>query len=72
MDIELAREAADVTSNGFVIRIRKRAGRRAVPTQDHIGEMTAMYDRRVQGARLTADMPLRLDYALWLPITGRS
>lgn len=36
--------------------------------QDHIGALTAMYDRRVLGTRLMPDMPKRQDYALWLSI----
>jgi hypothetical protein len=36
--------------------------------QDHIGALTAMYDRMVLGTRLMPDMPKRQDYALWLSI----
>jgi hypothetical protein len=36
--------------------------------QDHIGALTAMYDRTVLGTRMMPDMPKRQDYALWLSI----
>ncbi len=36
--------------------------------QDHIGTLTAMYDRNVLGTGLMPQMPKRQDYALWLSI----
>jgi hypothetical protein len=36
--------------------------------QDHIGLLTAMYDRNILGTRLMPQMRKRQDYALWLSI----
>ena len=61
-------EAADFTSNGRVVWAPARVDYGAMLVQDHIGALTAMYDRRVLGTRLMPDMPKRQDYALWLSI----
>ncbi|MFJ4888375.1 glycosyl transferase [Streptomyces sp. M41(2017)] len=68
MDAEYDGEAADFAPNGRVIWARERVDYRAMLTQDHIGALTAMYDRGLLGTRLMPDMPKRQDYALWLSI----
>lgn len=61
-------EAADFVPNGRVVWAPERVDYSAMLVQDHIGALTAMYDRRVVGAKLMPDMPKRQDYALWLSI----
>ncbi|HLT61625.1 MAG TPA: glycosyltransferase family 2 protein [Microlunatus sp.] len=68
VDADFAGEAADFTPNGRVIRARDRVDYRAMLQQDHIGCLTAMYDRKALGLRYMPDMPKRQDYALWLSI----
>lgn len=61
-------DAATFIPNGRVVRARDRVDYRSMLQQDHIGCLTAMYDRRVLGSRFMPDMPKRQDYALWLSI----
>nr|WP_202524226.1 glycosyltransferase family 2 protein [Kitasatospora sp. SID7827] len=61
-------EARDFVPNGRVVAARARVTYRDMLVQDHIGALTAMYDRRALGTRLMPDMPKRQDYALWLSI----
>ncbi|MGK4579904.1 glycosyltransferase family 2 protein [Kitasatospora sp. HPMI-4] len=61
-------EGADFIPNGRVVRAREYVDYRAMLTQDHIGALTAMYDRTVLGTRLMPEMHKRQDYALWLSI----
>ncbi|MGW4809575.1 glycosyltransferase family 2 protein [Kitasatospora sp. NPDC004272] len=61
-------EARDFTPNGRVVTARERVTYRDMLVQDHIGALTAMYDRAALGTRLMPDMPKRQDYALWLSI----
>jgi teichuronic acid biosynthesis glycosyltransferase TuaG len=61
-------EAADFVPNGRVVQAREHVDYHAMLTQDHIGALTAMYDRAALGTRLMPDMPKRQDYALWLSI----
>ncbi len=61
-------EACDFTPNGRVVAARARVTYRDMLVQDHIGALTAMYDRTVLGTRLMPDMPKRQDYGLWLAI----
>ena len=68
VDAQYDGEAADFVPNGRVVQARKNVGYRAMLIQDHIGALTAMYDRTVLGTRLMPDMPKRQDYALWLSI----
>jgi glycosyltransferase involved in cell wall biosynthesis len=68
MDAQYDGEAADFVPNGRVVQARRDVDYRAMLIQDHIGALTAMYDRNVLGTRLMPDMPKRQDYALWLSI----
>ncbi|MEV7616199.1 glycosyltransferase family 2 protein [Streptomyces sp. NPDC089799] len=68
IDADYAGEAADFTPNGRVVWAPDRVDYRAMLVQDHIGALTAMYDRKALGTRLMPDMPKRQDYALWLSI----
>ncbi|MFJ5119983.1 glycosyltransferase family 2 protein [Kitasatospora sp. NPDC088548] len=68
MDALHSGEAADFVPNGRVVWAPERVDYSAMLVQDHIGALTAMYDRRVVGTRLMPDMPKRQDYALWLSI----
>lgn len=68
VDGDHAGEACDFTPNGRVIEARDRVTYRDMLVQDHIGALTAMYDRSLLGTRLMPDMPKRQDYALWLAI----
>lgn len=61
-------EAADFIPNGRVVWAREHVDYRAMLTQDHIGALTAMYDRIALGTRLMPDIQKRQDYALWLSI----
>ncbi|MEV7122184.1 glycosyltransferase family 2 protein [Kitasatospora griseola] len=61
-------EACDFTPNGRVVEAREHVTYRDMLVQDHIGALTAMYDRTMLGTRLMPDMPKRQDYALWLSI----
>ncbi len=68
MDASYAGEAADFVPNGRVVWAPEHVDYSAMLAQDHIGALTAMYDRRAVGTRLMPDMPKRQDYALWLSI----
>jgi glycosyltransferase involved in cell wall biosynthesis len=68
MNAEYDGEAADFVPNGRVVWAPERVDYRAMLVQDHIGALTAMYDRAALGTRLMPDMPKRQDYALWLSI----
>ncbi|MEU6934389.1 glycosyltransferase family 2 protein [Streptomyces sp. NPDC046385] len=68
MDPDHTGEATDWLPNGRVIRAREHVDYRAMLVRDHIGALTAMYDRKVLGTRLMPDMRKRQDYALWLSI----
>lgn len=68
VDADFAGEAADFVSNGRVVWALAQVDYHAMLTQDHIGALTAMYDRQALGTRLMPDMPARQDYALWLSI----
>jgi teichuronic acid biosynthesis glycosyltransferase TuaG len=68
VDAEFDGESADFIPNGRVVRAREHVDYRAMLVQDHIGALTAMYDRTVIGTRLMPEMPKRQDYALWLSI----
>ncbi|MEV6462350.1 glycosyltransferase family A protein [Streptomyces albidoflavus] len=68
MDADHAGESTDFTPNGRVIRARAHVDYRAMLVRDHIGALTAMYDRKVLGTRLMPEMRKRQDYALWLSI----
>ncbi|AKN68746.1 glycosyl transferase [Streptomyces sp. PBH53] len=69
VDALYAGEAADFVPNGRVVWAPECVDYSAMLVHDHIGALTAMYDRRVVGAKLMPDMPKRQDYALWLSIT---
>ncbi|MFB9369262.1 glycosyltransferase family 2 protein [Kitasatospora sp. NPDC001664] len=68
VDGDYVGEAADFVPNGRVVEARERVTYREMLQQDHIGALTAMYDRAALGTRLMPDMPKRQDYALWLAI----
>lgn len=68
MDADYDGESTDFIPNGRVVRAREHVDYRAMLIQDHIGALTAMYDRTVLGTRLMPEMPKRQDYALWLSI----
>ncbi|RFU86935.1 glycosyltransferase family 2 protein [Streptomyces triticagri] len=68
MDADHEGESTDFVPNGRVIRAREHVDYRAMLVRDHIGALTAMYDRTVLGTRLMPDMRKRQDYALWLSI----
>jgi glycosyltransferase involved in cell wall biosynthesis len=68
MDADYSGEAADFADNGRVVWAPERVDYRAMLVQDHIGALTAMYDRKALGTRLMPDMPKRQDYGLWLSI----
>ncbi|MFD9789471.1 glycosyltransferase family 2 protein [Streptomyces sp. NPDC059070] len=68
MDADYSGDSTDWVPNGRVIQARAHVDYRAMLVQDHIGALTAMYDRRVLGTRLMPDMRKRQDYALWLSI----
>ncbi|MFF9310890.1 glycosyltransferase family 2 protein [Streptomyces sp. NPDC014748] len=68
IDALYAGEAADFVPNGRVVWAPECVDYNAMLVHDHIGALTAMYDRRVIGSRLMPDMPKRQDYALWLAI----
>ncbi|GAA0347027.1 hypothetical protein GCM10010319_24450 [Streptomyces blastmyceticus] len=68
MDADHDGEAVDFVANGRVVWAPARVDYRAMLVHDHIGALTAMYDRNVLGTRLMPDMPKRQDYALWLSI----
>ncbi|MBL1112536.1 glycosyltransferase [Streptomyces sp. 110] len=68
MDADYDGESTDFVPNGRVIRAREHVDYRAMLVQDHIGALTAMYDRTVLGTRLMPGMRKRQDYALWLSI----
>ncbi|TDE96131.1 glycosyltransferase [Occultella glacieicola] len=56
------------TPNDRIVRARERLDYRDMLQQNHIGCLTAMYDRRVLGTRYMPDLRKRQDYALWLSI----
>lgn len=68
VDADYEGESVDFTPNGRVVPARAHVDYRAMLPQDHIGALTAMYDRGVLGTRLMPEMPKRQDYALWLSI----
>lgn len=68
MDADYDGESTDFVPNGRVVRAREHVDYRAMLVQDHIGALTAMYDRTVLGTRLMPEMRKRQDYALWLSI----
>ncbi|MFJ8627505.1 glycosyltransferase family 2 protein [Kitasatospora sp. NPDC093550] len=68
VDGDYVGEAATFTPNGRVVAARERVTYRDMLVQDHIGALTAMYDRSLLGTRLMPDMRKRQDYALWLSI----
>lgn len=68
VDGDYVGEASAFTPNRRVIAAREHVTYRDMLVQDHIGALTAMYDRTVLGTRLMPDMPRRQDYALWLSI----
>jgi teichuronic acid biosynthesis glycosyltransferase TuaG len=68
MDADYDGESTDWVPNGRVVRARPHVDYRAMLVQDHIGALTAMYDRKVLGTRLMPEMRKRQDYALWLSI----
>ncbi|MEU5160643.1 glycosyltransferase family 2 protein [Streptomyces sp. NPDC020875] len=68
VDGDYTGEACDFVPNGRVVASRERVTYRDMLMQDHIGALTAMYDRKALGTRLMPDMPKRQDYALWLSI----
>ncbi|MGW5021557.1 glycosyltransferase family 2 protein [Streptomyces cacaoi] len=68
MSADHAGESTDFAPNGRVIRAKAHVTYRQMLVRDHIGALTAMYDRTVLGARLMPEMRKRQDYALWLSI----
>lgn len=68
MDADHEGESTDFVPNGRVVQARESVDYRAMLVQDHIGALTAMYDRNALGTRLMPEMPKRQDYALWLSI----
>lgn len=68
VDADYDGESTDFVPNGRVVRAREYVDYRAMLTQDHIGALTAMYDRTALGTRLMPEMRKRQDYALWLSI----
>lgn len=68
MDADHVGESSDFEPNGRIVPVQERVDYRAMLLQDHIGALTAMYDRTVLGTRLMPEMPKRQDYALWLSI----
>ncbi|MEV6673252.1 glycosyltransferase family 2 protein [Streptomyces sp. NPDC051162] len=68
VDADYDGESTDFVPNGRVVRAREHVNYRAMLVQDHIGALTAMYDRTILGTRLMPDMRKRQDYALWLSI----
>ncbi|MFD7763584.1 glycosyltransferase family 2 protein [Streptomyces microflavus] len=68
MDADYAGESTDFVPNGRIVRASERADYRAMLVRDHIGALTAMYDRNILGKRLMPEMRKRQDYALWLSI----
>ncbi|MFE3827504.1 glycosyltransferase family 2 protein [Streptomyces sp. NPDC059092] len=68
MDADYDGESTDFIPNGRVVQAREHVDYRAMLVQDHIGALTAMYDRTVLGTRLMPEMLKRQDYALWLSI----
>ncbi|MET8814037.1 glycosyltransferase family A protein [Streptomyces sp. NPDC004549] len=68
MDADYDGESTDFVPNGRVVRATEHVDYRAMLVRDHIGALTAMYDRTVLGTRLMPEMRKRQDYALWLSI----
>ncbi|MEU5217400.1 glycosyltransferase family A protein [Streptomyces sp. NPDC020807] len=68
MDADYGGEAVDFVASERVVWAPARVDYRAMLVHDHIGALTAMYDRTILGTRLMPDMPKRQDYALWLSI----
>lgn len=68
MDADYGGDSTDFVPNGRVVHARGHVDYRAMLVRDHIGALTAMYDRNVLGTRLMPEMRKRQDYALWLSI----
>lgn len=68
MNADYDGESVDFTPNGRIVEAREHVDYRAMLRRDHIGALTAMYDRTVLGTRLMPEMPKRQDYGLWLSI----
>ncbi|GAB3955459.1 glycosyltransferase family 2 protein [Streptomyces sparsus] len=68
MDADYTGESTDFLPNGRIIRAKEHVDYRQMLVRDHIGALTAMYDRSVLGTRLMPQMRKRQDYALWLSI----
>ncbi|MFF0386215.1 glycosyltransferase family 2 protein [Streptomyces sp. NPDC004286] len=68
MDADYDGESTEFRPNGRVIPAREHVDYRAMLVRDHIGALTAMYDRTILGTRLMPEMRKRQDYALWLSI----
>ncbi|MFB7041644.1 MULTISPECIES: glycosyltransferase family 2 protein [unclassified Streptomyces] len=68
MDADHTGEAVDFVPNGRVVWAPAWVDYRAMLVHDHIGALTAMYDRNVLGTRPMPDMTRRQDYAMWLSI----
>ncbi|NSC22076.1 glycosyltransferase family 2 protein [Streptomyces albus subsp. chlorinus] len=68
MSADHAGESTDFVPNGRVIHAKEHVTYRQMLVRDHIGALTAMYDRNVLGTRLMPEMRKRQDYALWLSI----
>ncbi|WP_030894888.1 glycosyltransferase family 2 protein [Streptomyces sp. NRRL F-5053] len=68
MSADHAGESTDFAPNRRVIRAKEHVTYRQMLVRDHIGALTAMYDRTVLGTRLMPEMRKRQDYALWLSI----
>ena len=61
-------EAVGWAPNDRIVRARPMLDYRAMLQQNHIGCLTAMYDRQALGTRFMPDLRKRQDYALWLSI----
>ncbi len=61
-------DAHQFRPNGRLVKAPEKLDYRAILLQDHIGSLTAMYDREVLGNKLMPDIAKRQDYALWLEI----
>ncbi|TDC67643.1 glycosyltransferase family 2 protein [Streptomyces hainanensis] len=68
MDADYVGESTEFIPNGRVVQAREHVDYGAMLVRDHIGALTAMYDRKVLGTRLMPEMRKRQDYALWLSI----
>lgn len=68
IDSDHTGEAADYVQSDRVVQVRDQVGYRQMLLQNHIGALTAMYDRNQLGTRMLPDIRKRQDYALWLSI----